>query len=59
MSCAFRHVLDDTSGRSSQDDGKGLQYCSFGKDDTVLDTHYSECKMCFQCLNVHKPFDVY
>lgn len=38
-----RHVLDDTSGRSSEDDGEGLQRGCFGKDDTVLDACCGEC----------------
>lgn len=35
-SCASRDVLDDTSGRSSEDAGEGLQCCCFSKDDTAL-----------------------
>lgn len=42
--CACRHVLDDPSGRSSEDDGEGLQRGCCGEDDTVLDVCSSECR---------------
>lgn len=43
-SCACRHVLDDPSGRSSEDDGERLQRGCCGEDDTVLNVCSSECR---------------
>lgn len=47
--CSSRHVLDDTSGRSSEVDGKGLQRSRFGKDDTLHEARYSKCRLCLKC----------
>lgn len=44
-----RHVLDDTSGRSSEVDGKGLQRSRFGKDDTLHEARYSKCRLRLKC----------
>lgn len=47
--CSSRHVLDDTSGRSSEVDGKGLQRSRFGKDDTLHEARYSKCRLGLKC----------